>query len=450
MGAAAFFSLSGLPGSAGRPTPPSAAAALALVLAASLTDYLDGAVARRATRIATSAERGAAPGTPWFGPWIDAFADFFLFLCVYGALFRSALAPGWLFTLFLAREATMYLIIRPAAVRLGLDHGARLAGKIKTVLQYVGVIGLLVLLSLPAQLDLAADLVDAIVAATLTVLIVVSAGSLYWYLNPLFAAWPSRQRGLPQQLLAVLLGLTLLQLAFYQALAPQHLSRDSFLIGIVLFHVAIGGFLFWRHEEFAPLEGTVREQVANLALPNVVTLLRLSSIPTLSLLWGHGPRTGTLPVLVATTACVFLTDLFDGALARRRSQVTRVGGYLDSGSDYLALLALAALLAAREIVPLWLAALLITRLLLNAIAMAVVRIRRPRHVPGPTTWGKISVATAMWLITVELLVHAVTAGAPGAALARAVLIAELATAAVLAVSLLDKWRYFRSTMGNSP
>ena len=64
-------------------------------------------------------------------------------------------------------------------------------------------------------------------------------------------------------------------------------------------------------------------------------------------MWSHGPRPGTMPALVAITAAIFLTDLLDGALARRRGQVTRMGGYLDSGSDYLALLALAGLLAAR-------------------------------------------------------------------------------------------------------
>ena len=450
MGGSAFFMLSGMPGGAVRPVPGAALAALTLVLAASLTDYLDGAAARRAKRL-TAEAAGAAPASgDGFGGWIDAFADFFLFLCMYAALTRSGLAPAWLFALFVAREATMYLIIRPASVRLGLDHGARLSGKIKTVLQYTGVIGLLALLALPPQHALPAALMERVVLVTLVVLIAASLVSLYWYLRPLFGAWPDWQHGLPQQLLAVLLGLAVLQVVLYRTLATASATWGSFAIGMVLFHVLIGGLLFWRHDEFAPLDPPPHRRAARLTLPNVLTLLRLSSIPTLAVLWGYGPRDGALPALVTITAAIFLTDLLDGALARRRGQVTTMGGYLDSGSDYLALLALAGLLAARGIMPAWLAALLIVRLVLNAMAVAVIKIRRRDYTPRPTTWGKISVAAAMVLITAELLVHATAAPHPPApGIAAIMQIAELAVAAILAISLADKAHYFLRALNDS-
>lgn len=451
MGAGAFFVLSGGPGSVARPTPVAALAALALVLGAALTDYLDGAAARRAKRLSATAEPIATPAPgDGFGRWIDAFADFFLFLCVLGAFTRSGLAPAWLFALFLLREATMYLVIRPASVRLGLDHGAKLSGKIKTVLQYAGVIGLLALLSLPLQRALPAGLVQGIVLVTVTLMVTASLASLYWYLRPLFDAWPAHQHLLPQQILSVLLALAVLQVVLYRTLAPVPATWDSFAVVTVLFHVLVGGLLFWRHEEFELVDPPPERRTARLSPPNALTLLRLSSIPTLALLWGHGPRSGAAPVLVTITAAIFLTDLLDGALARRRGQVTTVGGYLDSGSDYLALLALAGLLAARGIMPAWLAALLVVRLVLNAIAMAVIKLRRRDYTPRPTTWGKISVAAAMVLVTAELLVH--TADAPQPPTARTagiLLIAELATAAILAISLADKARYFMRAMRGS-
>ena len=452
MGGVVFVMLSGMSGGgAARAAHVSALAALALVLAASLTDYLDGAAARRAKRLTADTAAGAAAPGDGFGRWIDAFADFFLFLCILGALTRSGLAPAWLFALFVAREATMYLIIRPASVRLGLDHGARLSGKIKTVLQYTGVIGLLALLSLPAQHALPADIVERVILVTLTVLVSASLASLYWYLRPLFGAWPAPQRGLPQQLLAVLLAFAVLQVVLYRTLAPSSATWGSFAIGVVLYHALIGGFLFWRHDEFTPLDPLPHRRTARLTLPNALTLLRLSSIPTLAVLWGHGPRGGAMPALVATTAAIFLTDLLDGALARRRGQVTTMGGYLDSGSDYLALLALAGLLAARGIMPAWLAALLIVRLVLNTIAVAVIKIRRRGYTPRPTTWGKISVAAAMVLITAELLVHATAAPHPPApGIAGIMQIAELAVAAILAISLADKARYFLRALNGSP
>ena len=443
IGVAAYLTLAGARDAALAPPPASAAAALALVLAAALTDYLDGVMARRA---------GAgteASSTDWFGRWIDAFTDFFLFLCVFGALLRAALVPAWLYALFLAREGVMYLMFRPAALRLGLDHGARLPGKIKTVLQYAGVIGLLALLALAPHLGLSPGTVRSVAAGTVVVLVAVSLASLYWYLKPLFLSWPQPQRGLPQQLCGALLGLTLLQLLLFRALAPDGAPWAPFLVGTVLFHVAVGGLLFWRHREFAPVDPADRRRPAGLTLPNTLTLVRLSSIPTLTLLLGVGPRPGTVPILAAVAAGVFLTDLFDGALARRWRQVTPIGGYLDSASDYLALLALAVLLAAKGILPSWLALLLSARLVLHALAMGVLVLRYGLRVARPTTWGKVSVAAAMVLITLELLAHATAAIIPPAGavlLARGLQVAELAAAVLIVISLADKLRYFRHTL----
>ena len=553
-----------------------AAVALALTLTAALTDYLDGLLARRAPPEATRFAE-------WFGRWIDAFTDFCFFLAIYSALLRIGVMPAWLYALFLAREGTMYLILRPAARRLALDHGARLPGKIKTVLQYAGVSGLLGLAAAAPYLGVPAGAVHATFPAALTVLVAVSVGSLYWYWRPLVGAWPARESRLPRQLPATVVGLALLQILLYAVLAPLPGGSaavgvaaaaagggaarwDLFLIVICLFHVLIGWFLFWRHDEFVPLRdeefaasgpdggsdaaagegsggsatsasggaiddvleehagsgaaaagGTIADapgplgnrtgtlakgagpvplgsgsgaaaagstfadapgplgnrtgtpaegagpvplgsgsdttshlaaRPVSLSLPNLLSLLRLSSIPTLTLLLAHGPRPGTAPLLVTVIAVVFLTDLLDGALARRRGQVTRIGGYLDSGSDYLVLLALAVLLATKGIMPQWLALLLVARLVLHALAMGVVVLRRGAGVVGPTTWGKISVAAAMVVIGLELLVSLLGAGdAPPALLDRVLGMVEVAAALLIGVSLIDKVRYFLEVMG---
>ena len=131
--------------------------------------------------------------------------------------------------------------------------------------------------------------------ATVAVLVAVSLASLYWYLRPLVLSWPEPQRGLPQQLCAALLGLTLLQLLLFRVLAPDGAPWAPFLVCTVLFHVAIGGLLFWRHREFAPVDSASgRGRAAGLTLPNTLTLVRLSSIPTLTLLLAVGPRPGTV------------------------------------------------------------------------------------------------------------------------------------------------------------
>ena len=101
--------------------------------------------------------------------------------------------------------------------------------------------------------------------------------------------------------------------------------------------------------------------------------------------------------------------------------------------------------------PAWLAALLIGRLVLNAIAMAAVKIRRRNYTLRPTTWGKISVAAAMALITAELLVHATTGSQPPAPprCRQSCRSPELATALILAISLADKARYFLRALNDS-
>ena len=436
-----------------------AAVALALTLAAGLTDYLDGVLARHAPPEAT---RFAA----WFGRWIDAFTDFFFFLSIYSALLRIGALPVWLYAMFLAREGTMYLVVRPMAQRLALDHGARLAGKIKTVLQYAGVSVLLALAAAAPYLGLPGDALRGTFAVTLGVLVAVSVASLYWYWRPIFAHWPAGERPLPRQICLTVVGLGLLQVLLYGALAPATGVRwDLFLNVAAVFHVLIGGFLFWRHAELAPLRpadpsgaadrlgaggggGVAGGSAASLKLPNLLTLFRLSSIPTLTLLVAHGPRTGTAPVLVAVIALVFLTDLADGALARSRGQVTRIGGYLDSGSDYLVLLSLAVLLGVKGIMPPWLAWLLVARLVLHAAAMGLVVLRHGAGVVGPTTWGKVSVAAAMAVIGLELLAHLLGAAGDGTPpLARVLQVAEVAAALLIGISLVDKLRYFRRVMG---
>ena len=183
----------------------------------------------------------------------------------------------------------MYLIIRPASVRLGLDHGARLSGKIKTVLQYTGVIGLLALLSLPGQRAVPPEVMETVVLVTLAVLVAASLVSLYWYLLPLFDSLA----GATARLAAAAAGGAARSHPFCRPYctgrwrpppSPGIRSRS----GMVLFHVLIGAFLFWRHEEFAAVDPPPHRRAARLALPNALTLLRLSSIPTLTLMWSHG------------------------------------------------------------------------------------------------------------------------------------------------------------------
>jgi phosphatidylglycerophosphate synthase len=105
---------------------PSPATRIALVLAASLTDFLDGWLARRANL-----------ATKW-GALIDPIADrMFVFTAVCIFLFEGAISSTQYFML-LARDimtAVGFLVARSVARLRPVPFRARLSGKIVTALQ---------------------------------------------------------------------------------------------------------------------------------------------------------------------------------------------------------------------------------------------------------------------------------------------------------------------------
>ena len=68
-------------------------------------------------------------------------------------------------------------------------------------------------------------------------------------------------------------------------------------------------------------------------LPNLLTILRILAVPLLaaSLLMGHGPLARVMATAIFIGASI--TDLLDGAIARRRGQVTTFGKIADPIAD---------------------------------------------------------------------------------------------------------------------
>jgi len=149
------------------------AVCLGLVLVSALTDYLDGRIARRTRSVSR------------LGKWIDPISDFAFFLFIYISFYRVGLMPLVLLLLFLARELTMYGVIRTLYTIRRLDPGARLAGKVKTALQILGTTGVVLLLMLSLRGLLGWGALRTATVVILSVLIAVSLGSLPWYVLPL-------------------------------------------------------------------------------------------------------------------------------------------------------------------------------------------------------------------------------------------------------------------------
>jgi cardiolipin synthase len=134
-------------------------------------------------------------------------------------------------------------------------------------------------------------------------------------------------------------------------------------------------------------------------VPNLLSALRLAGVPLF--LWLLlGPQADVAALVVIAVAS--FTDWLDGVLARRLGQYSRLGELLDPAADRLYILAALIGLVLRDIIPWWLAALLIGRDLVLALTLPVLR----RHGYGPPKvhyLGKAATFALLWAFPFLLL-----------------------------------------------
>lgn len=393
------------------------------------TDYLDGLIARR---FAVDSR---------FGKIADAATDALVFLAIFFGLSCRGVLPLWLPTVFGAREALMYLVIRPTLLRAGIDPGARTAGKLKTAIQGSAAILVIVLLSI------APNYTNFVALPLIGLAAIVSIASLYWYIEPV-----AIRRGFDQLTLsilstsAVLWFLQIVIVAIYFELNPA--SGLAIIIGIhTVLAISIAGTLIVRRNDFLIIDGPPLKRM-NMA--NLLTLVRLTSIPSIVFLITTTISQGTpaWPVLLLLAA-VLLTDLADGALARRRSQVTHIGNYIDSSTDYLLLGTGAILLLAYGIGTGWVFAFLIGRLAIQAIAVALVALAGG-PLPVATWLGKMSIAAAMILLSGAIAAELATPISLKAEIFSTIRIAlEIVFSTILVASAIEKTILSVRTLGQS-
>ncbi|TQN43047.1 CDP-diacylglycerol-phosphatidylglycerol phosphatidyltransferase [Blastococcus colisei] len=105
-------------------------------------------------------------------------------------------------------------------------------------------------------------------------------------------------------------------------------------------------------------------------VPNALSLLRLLGVPVfLWLLLGPEADGWAVAILMVSG----FTDWLDGKLARWLNQSSRLGALLDPAADRLYIVSTLIALALREIVPVWVVALLVGRELVLGVALLVLR-----------------------------------------------------------------------------
>ncbi len=204
--------------------------------------------------------------------------------------------------------------------------------------------------------------------------------------------------------------------------------------GIALvYHALLTAFLVARRADFR-VEGG-QAPLARVNLSNSLTFGRLSSIPSLLFLIVQASSYSLVPVLLPFACLVFATDFLDGLVARKRNQVTFVGKYLDSTSDYLMIVAVSIIFLYYSLVPVWFFVLIVSRLILFAFGMTLLALREGKADPVATFLGKASIFATMVLYVMELaqLFRVPVIGDPVV-----VSVIEWVVAGIIVASLVDK------------
>ena len=135
-------------------------------------------------------------------------------------------------------------------------------------------------------------------------------------------------------------------------------------------------------------------------LPNILTLIRILLIPVFVILIMNK----RFDWAFVTFASAGITDGIDGLIARITHQRTELGAYLDPIADKLLLSAAFITLAIVEILPSWLAVIVITRDLIILTGLFVMILTNYRPKIHPSLVSKVTTVFQIATILLVLLV----------------------------------------------
>jgi len=121
-------------------------------------------------------------------------------------------------------------------------------------------------------------------------------------------------------------------------------------------------------------------------LPNLFTLLRLVLVPFVI----QAILQGRYTLALALFGIAAVTDILDGAAARRFGLSSQAGAYLDPVADKCLLSGVFLALAAAKAVPWWFVGVVFGRDLYILLGVAGVMLFTPVRKFPPSIWGKVS------------------------------------------------------------
>lgn len=255
----------------------------------------------------------------------------------------------------------------------------------------------------------------------------------------------SRSKTITASILFAMGALFVFQCVFFAVVAMKLSIRVRigllFCLSTFVYHAVITILLLQRSDQFrTEPEG---RQLSRVNLANLLTMTRLSSLPTVCFLIVLSRRYSIFTLLLVFLSLVFLTDLLDGSLSRMTHQVTKIGKQMDSFSDYLLLMVISIAFLVYGLLPLWFFVAIFVRGFVMIIGMFVLTKRRGYLKPETSFIGKASFFAIMVLYAFEVF-RLLMASAAWAHLAGTIL--EYVVGAILVVSIVDKLHYFSSEL----
>lgn len=174
-----------------------------------------------------------------------------------------------------------------------------------------------------------------------------------------------------------------------------------FFMTTAVFHIIIAIFLLLLRNDF--VSEYTGEKLDRVNKANKITLVRLSTLPTLLFLVIAAKEHRIRAPLLALVVFIFVTDFLDGYVSRKNHEVTRIGRILDSTSDYLLLIVLSLVFQYYNLIPVWFLVLVLARLAIQVIFMAILTIVKHRVEPKTTWMGKVTIASIMVLYSIKIL-----------------------------------------------
>ena len=150
------------------------------------------------------------------------------------------------------------------------------------------------------------------------------------------------------------------------------------------------------------------KELYHINISNILSALRYSLVPMLIAIFGQisdqHENAAKLKIWITLFACaVCLTDLFDGMLARKLNQVTKLGMILDPVGDFLMITAFAILLFSKDIMSWWFFTLIMIRIPGLFLIMVIFLMTDFRFKVKTSFLGKATIFYLMCALAVEAI-----------------------------------------------